>query len=408
MDAQNGEGLRMNIKNSIITAIRSLRRNKLRSFLTCIGIIIGVSSVILMIGLGNSARIEVKDKIMNFGENGISIEVKRTGKLLTITDVITIKNEIYEIGKISPICYIGEQGGLIRYRDRFTNSRVWGTNNDYIDIQGRTVTNGRAFIDEDIDTFAKVAIIGLTVKEKLFGNIDPIGEQILINGVPMQIIGILNRAGMAFSGRDFDNEIIIPHTTANVRLLGMRNVYAQILMSTKEEYMLDDASAKLIKYFRNVHNLADGIENDFFIYTSKEKLKMTEDITKALTFLLAGIASISLFVGGVGIMNIMLVSVTERTREIGIRMAIGAKKKDILYQFLIEAVTLTSAGGAIGILLGLLIYLIIVVALKWMFIFSLISVLISFIFSTSVGIFFGFYPAKKASNLKPIEALKFE
>jgi len=398
----------MNIQNSIITAVRSLKRNKLRSFLTCIGIIIGVSSVILMIGLGNSARIEVKDKISNYGENGISVEKKPNGKMITINDIITIKNEMYEIDKISPVCAISVKSGLIKYRDRFSYAKIIGANNDYIAIKNRSIIRGRAFTDEDIDTFSKVIIIGLTVKENLFGNIDPIGEQILINSVPMQVVGILNSAGMAFSGNDFDNEIILPHTTANVRLFGNRNVYPEVLMSTKEEYMLDEATTKLIKYFRNVRNLADGVENDFFVFTSKEKLKMTEDITKALTFLLAGIASISLFVGGVGIMNIMLVSVTERTREIGIRMAIGAKKKDILLQFLIEAVTLTSAGGAIGILLGLLIYLIIVMALKWIFIFSLISVLISFIFSTSVGIFFGFYPAKKASNLKPIEALKFE
>jgi putative ABC transport system permease protein len=363
-----------------------------------------------MIGLGNSARVEVKDKITNFGENGISIETKSKGKLFSLNDVITIKNEIYEIGKISPICFItGQKGGaLIKYRDLYDYTRVWGANNDYIDIKNRSVIDGRSFSDEDIDTFAKVAIIGLTVKENLFGNIDPIGEQILLNGIPMQVIGILNRAGKAFSGNDFDNEVIIPHTTANVRLFGRRNVYNEILMSTKEGNMLDDATAKLIRYFRTTHNLAEGAEDDFWINTSKEKLKVTEDITRALTFLLAGIASISLFVGGVGIMNIMLVSVTERTREIGIRMAIGAKKKDILFQFLIEAVALTSVGGAIGILLGLLIYLIIVIALKWIFIFSLISVLISFIFSTSVGIFFGFYPARKASSLKPIEALKFE
>ncbi|MCL2154462.1 MAG: ABC transporter permease [Leptospirales bacterium] len=398
----------MNIKNAIITAVRSLRRNKLRSFLTCIGIIIGVLSVILMIGLGNSARIEVKDKITNFGENGISIEKTPTGKWFSINDVNIIKNEIYEIDKISPIGYIREAEGLIRYRERFTWAKIWGTNNDYISIKNRTVISGRSFIDEDIDTFAKVAIIGLTVKEILFRNIDPIGEQILINGVPLQVIGVLNRAGKAFSGNDFDNEIIIPHTTANVKLLGNRDIYDRILMSTKEEYMLENATKKLAKYFRTTHSLVSGVADDFWINTSKEKLKMTEDITTALTFLLAGIASISLFVGGVGIMNIMLVSVTERTREIGIRMAIGAKKKDILFQFLIEAVTLTSVGGAIGIVLGLLIYLIIVVALKWIFIFSLISILISFIFSTSVGIFFGFYPARKASNLKPIDALKFE
>jgi putative ABC transport system permease protein len=398
----------MNIKNAIITAVRSLRRNKLRSLLTSIGIVIGVSSVILMIGLGSSARVEVKDKVANFGENGISIEVKPGGKKITYNDIATIKNEIYEIDKISPVCYTSEKNGLIRYRNSVTHAKMWGVNNDYIVIKGRSIINGRSFTNEDIDTFAKVVIIGLTVKQNLFANRDPIGEQILYNGVPLQVIGVLNKAGVAFSGNDFDNEVIVPHTTANIRFFGRRDIYSEMLLSTKEESMLPEADTKLVKYFRTVHNLREGAEDDFWVKTSKEKLKMTEDITRALSFLLAGIASISLFVGGVGIMNIMLVSVTERTREIGIRMAIGAKRRDILFQFLIEAITLTSAGGAIGIMLGLIIYLIIVLVLKWLFIFSLMSVLISFIFSTAVGVFFGYYPARKASNLKPIEALKYE
>jgi len=398
----------MNIKNAIITAIRSLRRNKLRSLLTSIGIVIGVSSVILMIGLGSSARVEVKDKVSNFGENGISIEQKPGGKKITSNDINTIKNEIYEVDMISPICYIPEKNAVLRYRNNVTHAKMWGVNNEFLIIKNRTIINGRSFTDEDINSFGKVVIIGLTVKEALFGNKNPVGEQMLFNGVPLQIIGVMNRAGMAFSGNDFDNEVIVPHTTANIRFMGRRDVYTELLLSTKEESMLETADQKLVKYLRTVHNLREDAEDDFWIKTSKEKLKMTEDITRALSFLLAGIASISLFVGGVGIMNIMLVSVTERTREIGIRMAIGAKRRDVLFQFLIEAVTLTSVGGAIGIMLGLVIYLIIVIALKWVFIFSLLSVLLSFIFSTSVGVFFGYYPARKASNLKPIDALKYE
>ncbi len=398
----------MNIKNAIVTAIRSLRRNKLRSFLTSIGIVIGVSSVILMIGLGSSARVEVKDKVANFGENGISIEVKPGGKSITYNDLVTIQNDIYEVGMLSPICYIPEKSGLLRYRNNFTHAKMWGVNNDFLTIKNRSVISGRNFSEEDLNAFGKVAIIGLTVKEKLFGNRDPIGEQILFNGVPVQVIGVMNRAGIAFSGNDFDNEIILPHTTASIRLFGRRNIYTELILATKEEDMLNSAEKKLIQYFRRVHNLRDDAEDDFSIKTSKEKLKMTEDITRALSYLLAGIASISLFVGGVGIMNIMLVSVTERTREIGIRMAIGAKRRDVLFQFLIEAVTLTSAGGAVGIMLGLTVYLIIVIALKWVFVFSFVSVILSFLFSTSVGVFFGYYPARKASLLKPIDALKFE
>ncbi len=398
----------MNIMNAVITAIRSLKRNKMRSLLTSVGIIIGVSSVILMIGLASSARIEVKDKVSNFGENGISIKTKRGGKLFTDSDVIYIQNNIYEIDKITPVCYSSVTRNIVRYRNNVSNSILWGVNNDFLAIKGRSVIHGRAFTDEEINSFGKVAIIGLTLKDELFGNADPIGEHILFNDIPLQVIGVLNRAGRAFSGRDFDNKVLMPHTSANVRIFGRRDSYSEILMSTKEEYMLDAAEKHLITYFRRIHNLRSDQDDDFEINTSKEKLKMTEDITKALSLLLAGIASISLFVGGVGIMNIMLVSVTERTREIGIRMAIGAKRRDILFQFLIEAVTLTSAGGAIGILLGLLGYVVILYFLKWEFIFSLSAVLISFLFSAAVGIFFGYYPAKKASNLKPIEALKYE
>lgn len=398
----------MNIMNALITAIRSLKKNKMRSLLTSVGIIIGVSSVILMIGLASSARIEVKDKVANFGENGIAIEIKRGGKLFSTSDIIYIQNNIYEIDKITPICYSHRNNNVIRYRNNVTNSVLWGVNNDFLAIKGRSVIHGRAFTDEEINSFGKVAIIGLTLKENLFGNADPIGEHILFNDIPLQVIGVLNRAGRAFSGRDFDNKVLLPHTSANVRIFGRRDTYSEILMSTKEEYMLDAAEKQLVEYFRRVHNLRSDQDNDFTINTSKEKLKMTEDITKALSLLLAGIASISLFVGGVGIMNIMLVSVTERTREIGIRMAIGAKRRDILFQFLIEAVTLTSAGGAIGIILGLTGYAVILYFLKWEFIFSLAAVLISFVFSAAVGIFFGYYPAKKASNLKPIEALKYE
>lgn len=398
----------MNIKNAFVTAIRSLKRNKLRSFLTSIGIIIGVSSVILMIGLGSSARIEVKDKISNFGENGIAIEIKPGARYFKISDYNYIKQNLYEIDGITPVCYRSVKYNYVRYRNNIFNTILWGVNNDFLKIKGRSVINGRAFTEEEIVSYGKVAIIGLTLKEELFGNANPIGEYILFNDIPLQIVGVLNRAGKAFSGKDFDNKLLIPYSTANIRIFGQRDTYAEILMSTKEEYMLESAEKNIVNYLRRVRNLKSDQDNDFFINTSKQKLKMTEDITRALSYLLAGIASISLLVGGVGIMNIMLVSVTERTREIGIRMAIGAKRKDILFQFLIEAITLTSAGGFLGIIIGLAGYLIIIHFLNWVFVFSVFSVFLSFLFSGAVGIFFGYYPAKKASNLKPIEALKFE
>lgn len=398
----------MNIRNTLITTVKSLQRNKLRSSLTSIGIIIGVSSVILMIGLGSSARVEVKDKVKNFGENGISIEVKPKGRRFTLSDLSEIKNSILEIQYISPICYKPMKDIKVRYQNHVSESPAWGVNNDYFNIQKRTVVKGRLFTNEDIISYGKVAIIGSSLEEALFGNSDSIGKQIVVNDLPLQIIGVLNDAGIAFSGNDFDLIVVMPYSTMNVRMMGKRDVFKEFLMATKEENQLESAERNLNRYLRRVHNLGTGVEPDYWLRTSKQKLKMTEDITTALTFLLAGIASISLFVGGVGIMNIMLVSVTERTREIGIRMAIGAKKKDILLQFLIESVTLTSIGGLIGIILGLIIYFAIVVSVDWIFIFSFSSILISFIFSTGVGVFFGYYPAKKASDLKPIDALKYE
>lgn len=398
----------MNIKNALITAVRSLRRNKMRSLLTSIGIIIGVSSVILMIGLGSSARIVVKDRVANYGENGIAMEVKPRGKKFTIKDVDYIRLNMPEIAYISPLRYKTPKNNLLRYRNNLTRAYLSGVNNDFLKIKNRSVTSGRSFTNDDIKSYSKVAIIGETVKKDLFGRKDPVGEHIQLNGIPLKIIGVLNKAGKAFSGRDFDNEVLIPHTTANVRFWGKRFIYKKMLMSTREESMIEPAEDKLRNYFRQVHNLPAGSEDDFSLNTSKQRMQMSEDIMTALSLLLVGIASISLFVGGVGIMNIMLVSVTERTREIGIRMAIGAKRKDVLVQFLIESVTLTTVGGAAGITLGLSIYLGIVLALNWVFIFSPIALILSFCFSTAVGIFFGYYPAKKASNLKPIEALKFE
>jgi len=245
------------------------------------------------------------------------------------------------------------------------------------------------------------------VRTTLFGNRNPLGETIIINNIPFKVKGTLNSMGEALSGSDYDNMIIMPHTTAGIKIFG-KKTYMEIYLSVTSKEIVASSKNLLREYFRNKHRLARGQKDNFRIRTSQEKMQMAEYIWGALTMLMIGVASISLFVGGIGIMNIMIVSVNERIREIGIRMAIGAKKKDILIQFLIESTTLSAGGGLIGIITGVVGYYLIAYFVDWPYVFSFESIIISFLFACLVGIFFGYYPAKKASNLKPIDALRYE
>ena len=392
----------MNIKNSFLSSVRALNKNKMRSALTSVGIIIGVSSVIIMVGMGSSARIAVKSKITTYGSNAMSIyDSKRP---LSNRDLDNLRT-LFQVKYITPVLY--DTYIPTKYLSKNMLSRVFGVNVDFFRIKEWELLYGRYFTDLEIRSFAKVVIIGETVRQELFGTQNPIGRTIIIRNVPFKVIGVLVEVGQAFSGRDFDNLMVVPYTTCGVKLFNRRG-FDEIYVATHTESMVDETVELVEQYFRRVHSIPHGSPNDFKVKTSKEKLKIANEISNTLSILLAGIASISLFVGGVGIMNIMLVSVSERTREIGIRMAIGAKRRDILLQFLIESVTLSSVGGVVGISLGLAIYYMIIYFVKWPFLFSPFSVLISFFFAFAVGIFFGFYPARKASNLKPIEALRYE
>jgi len=394
----------MNIKSAVITALRALRRNKVRSSLTSVGIIIGVASVIIMIGLGNSAKIAVQDKISSYG--AFAMSVHSTVKLISSSDIKFLKKNFYQVKYISPISKAGNV--MVKHHNMNMESLLLGVNNDFIKLQNRRIAKGRFFTESEILSKAKVAIIGPTIKKEVLGNMNPIGQQILVKGVPVKIIGLMGKTGRSFSGKDFDNIILIPYTTANTKF-HRRTGFDEMYVSTNKDLMLPETVDIVTRYFYKKNNVVPGQALvGFWITTSKDKLKKATDISNALALLLAGIASISLIVGGVGIMNIMLVSVTERTHEIGIRMAIGAKKKDILSQFLIESVTLSSAGGIIGITIGLIVYIIIINIIEWPFIFSLFSILVAVLFASGVGIFFGFYPAKKAAELKLIDALKFE
>ncbi|MDY6933518.1 MAG: ABC transporter permease [Spirochaetota bacterium] len=375
----------------------------MRSSLTSIGIIIGVSSVIIMIGVGNSARIAVRQKIYTYGANALS--VYKSFKPLTKRDVENIRRMFPQVKYITPLIY--KSYTPVKFRNKFMLSRVHGVNNDFFKIKDWQLQYGRYFSDLDISSTDKVVVIGNTVRIEFFGYTNPVGKVIIIQNVPFKVIGSLIETGQSFSGRDFDNLLVMPYTTAEIKITGAKK-YDQINVATYSSEMVEEIADSLRDYFRRRHSIPPGQPDDFRIETSKEKLKIAEYISGSLSILLAFIASISLFVGGVGIMNIMLVSVSERTREIGIRMAIGAKKRDILTQFLIESITLSSAGGVSGIILGLFVYYLIVYFVDWPFLFSFTSVFISFFFACAVGIFFGYYPAYKAANLSPIEALRYE
>lgn len=393
----------MNLQNSIIIALRALQRNKMRTALTSIGIIIGVSSVIIMVGLGNSARISVREKIHSFGTNAISMFVFK--KPFTIQELESMKRDIQEIQYMTPMNYFEFP---VKYKNKNLIQQVFGVNNEYFNINDWSLETGSYFTLNEVRSFEKVVIIGSTIRKKLFDGEDPIGRVILINYIPFKVIGVLEEKGMAISGRDMDSIVIGPFTTMSVKLFGVDKIYSAVV-STYSETQIEDTKNKIIEYVKIQHGLTTEADmQDLRIMTSKQALSMAEQITGILTTLLGGIASISLFVGGIGIMNIMLVSVSERTREIGIRMAIGAKNRDIMMQFLVESILITSIGGTIGILLGVLLYLLIALASKQPFIFSMISVIVSFLFATLVGVIFGYYPAKKASNLNPIDALRHE
>ena len=393
----------MNILNSFKSAFRALLRNKMRSSLTSIGIIIGVASVIMMIGLGSSAKLAVRERIQNFGANGLSMWY--LGKPIFEKDYINIKKNFSQVRYISPV--IKMRSVPVRYSNMESSSVLFGVNNDFFLMRNWDLQYGRYYLDSEIQANENVAIIGSTLQRKLFGFYSSIGKIIIINNRTYRVVGVLTETGASFSGKDVDDVCYIPYTNSFIKFIGDR-VINELYMATWSDSMVDELVVSLRVYLRTLHNLPQGVPDDFGIETSKDKLKLADYISQTLSYLLAGVASISLFVGGVGIMNIMLVSVSERTREIGIRLAIGAKKRDVLLQFLIESMTLSTVGGCIGIILGLLGYYAIVSMLGWLFIFSFTSIVISVVFSGAVGIFFGYYPAQKAASLKPIEALRYE
>lgn len=406
----------MNYTNLFRIALKALSNNKMRAFLTMLGIIIGVGSVITMIALGQGTQKSIQAEISGMGSNIIMVHPggdRRGGVRLDPSEMQTLKIKNYEtlrsecmyLSAVSP--YVTASGQLICGNNNYPSS-VTGVGVEYIEIRQLNVEDGTMFTESEIKSSAKVCVIGRTIVDNLFPDgSDPIGKVIRYNQVPLKVIGVLEAKGYNSMGMDQDDIVLAPYTTVMKRMLAITH-FNGIFASALSEDMTDYATAEIRKILRREHRLNDTEEDDFTIRTQQELSEMLNTTTNLLTTLLACIAGISLLVGGIGIMNIMYVSVTERTREIGLRMSVGARGVDILVQFLIEAVLISVTGGVIGILLGCTACLAVKYLAHWPVYIQIWSVVLSFAVCTVTGIFFGWYPARKAADLDPIDALRYE
>ena len=410
----------MTYMDSIRAALGAIRVNIMRSVLTALGIIIGVAAVIIMIAVGAGAQSEVDNLIKSLGSNLVLVLPGTTtssgargarGSRPTITedDAIAIQNEIDSVQVAAPVV---RGSGQIIYGNQNWSTVITGVTPEFQTAKEWQMEKGRWFSNDEVKSATKVALIGETIVENMFEGIDPIGEIIRIKRVPFTVIGTLTAKGETPRGTDQDDIVIVPLSTAKKRLLGGRKLKGKLvnIMFVKSYTSADvaDTVRSMTELLRQRHRIQPGQSDDFYVRNLSQILEARSDSSRVMTLLLAAVASISLIVGGIGIMNIMLVSVTERTREIGLRMAIGAKGKDILLQFLIEAITLSLIGGAIGVFLGLTGSIAIAKLSGWPAIIQIQSVFLAFGFAASVGVFFGFYPARKAARLDPIEALRYE
>lgn len=392
----------MSYQNLSIVAIRALQRNKMRTLLTCLGIIIGVLSVILLIGVSNSMRVAVREKIQSFGSNSIMMVAFK--KPFNDNDLTDIRDNIPDIQYLTPM---NNWEFFVKYKNKNLNRQIYGVNNDYFKMGSWELESGSFFSEEEIKSYNKVVVIGSSIKKTFFENEDPLGKVILINRIPFRIVGCLKERGMSLGGKDFDDFIVCPYTTLSNKLIGIKS-FIVINMATFNESQVDDVKQELLLLMQRKYNLTTEQLLEYKISSSKEVMQKTEEISGYISIATIAIAFISLIVGGIGIMNIMLASVSERTHEIGIRMAIGAKNGDILMQFLIEALIISSLGGITGIVIGVTTYILYTFISNQPFILSLFSIIGSLLSATFVGIVSGYYPAKKASSLNPIDALRYE
>lgn len=406
----------MNGTNLFRIALRALQGNKLRAFLTMLGIIIGVASVIAMLAIGQGSKRSIQQQISEMGSNMIMVHPgaeMRGGvrqdpssmQTLKIENYETLRDECMFLSAISPD--VSASGQLISGSNNYPSS-VSGVSRGYLTIRQLTVEQGEMFTDEDIRTAAKVCVIGKTIVDNLFPDgSDPVGKVIRCNQVPLRVVGVLKSKGYNSMGMDQDDVVLAPYTTVMKRLLA-QTYLSGIFASALTENMTDEAVDEITEVLRREHKLKETDDDDFTIRTQQELSSMLNTTTDLMTTLLACIAGISLVVGGIGIMNIMYVSVTERTREIGLRMSVGARGIDILSQFLIESVLISITGGIIGVILGCGASFVIKTVAHWPVFVQPWSVLLSFAVCTLTGVFFGWYPAKKAADLDPIEALRYE
>jgi putative ABC transport system permease protein len=398
-------------------AFRALARNKMRSALTMLGIIIGVAAVIAMVSIGQGAQASVQEQIASVGTNilfvgGGSMNVggvrSGTGQsninTLTVDDIEAIRREVPSVAMATPS--VNARSQLV-FGNQNWNTQVQGVNEQFPQIRKWLVGSGEFFTEADVRTAARVVVLGQTIAESLFPGMDPVGQTMRVRELPFRVVGVMAKRGQDPQGRDQDDVLFAPYTTVQKKLLAITHVQFAYVSAISPDATYT-AQEQITELLRQRHRLAQNQENDFFVRNMTDIAEAASETNRIMTILLGSIASVSLLVGGIGIMNIMLVSVTERTREIGIRMAIGARSSAVRKQFLVESIALSLIGGVIGILVGIAISIVIPKFLGWPTLVSITAIIGSVIFSAAVGIFFGYYPARKAAGLDPIEALRYE
>jgi putative ABC transport system permease protein len=407
----------MNLLMVIRVAFRALVRNKMRAVLTMLGIIIGVSAVIAMVSIGQGASASVQAQIESIGTNLLFVSAGaqnvggvRSGtgdsgtNTLTVEDLDAVKREVPSVSMVTPA--VNARSQLVAGNANW-NTSVQGVSEQYPDIRKWTVQSGAFFTDADVRTAARVIVVGQTIGDNLFSGMDPVGQTVRVMNLPFQVVGVMARKGQDQQGRDQDDIAFAPYTTVQKKVLGSPRVQIAYVSAISQDATYT-AQTQITDLLRQRHKLSASEADDFTVRNMTDIADAANATSKTMTILLACIAGVSLMVGGIGIMNIMLVSVTERTREIGIRMAIGARSSAVRSQFLIESIVLSLTGGLIGIVLGVIVSLAIPKMLGWPTLVSTMAIIGSVVFSAAVGIFFGYYPARKAAALDPIEALRYE